>query len=368
MSASPRRRLLLVVAGALAAGYFLNDLVDEHAITPTTVYFLDAACDAAGGTSCLTLRDDFTWLLPLVLGTLLGLVVWLAAARPAATWVLRPLHDLVPVLAQAGPQNLGHRIRAGAGAGATAGAPAGDDEFTRLCRAVDAMMDRIMAGYDHQRRFAANASHELRTPLAVQRTLIEVGMAQPLTEEQVRLLTAQLLQTNERNERLVEGLLVLSEADQGLAVRTPQRLDEIVSAVTAAHRSRALAAGLRLTVQLHARAVDGERVLLERLVTNLVQNAVKYNRDGGSVTVTVGAGNPALTVTNTGPPVPPDQVDALFEPFKRLAGDRIDHSGGAGLGLAIARSITRAHDGTVTAIAQDDGGLRVEVRLPAPYG
>ncbi|WP_238007183.1 HAMP domain-containing sensor histidine kinase [Dactylosporangium sp. AC04546] len=361
MNASPRRRLLLVVAGALAAGYFLNDLVDEHALTPTTIFFLDGACGAVGGTSCLTLRDDFTWLLPLVLGTLLGGVVWLAAARSAATWVLRPLHDLVPVLAQAGPQNLGHRIRAGS----RAGSRGVDDEFLRLCRAVDAMMDRIMAAYDHQRRFAANASHELRTPLAVQRTLIEVGMAQPLTEEQVRLLTAQLLQTNERNERLVEGLLVLSEADQGLAVRTPQRLDEIVSAVAAAHRSRALAAGLRLTVKLHARTVEGERVLLERLVTNLVQNAVKYNTDGGSVAVTVGAGNPALTVTNTGPPVPPDQVDALFEPFKRLAGDRIDHSGGAGLGLAIARSITRAHDGTITAIAQDDGGLRVEVRLPA---
>ncbi|GGM76891.1 sensor histidine kinase [Dactylosporangium sucinum] len=354
MNASPRRRLLLVVTLALAAGYFLNDLVDAHAFTPTTIYFLDAACGAVGGTSYLTLRDDFTWLLPLALASAAGLAIWLAAARPAATWVLRPLHDLVPVLAQAGPQNLGHRIRAGAG----------EDEFTRLCRAVDAMMDRIMAGYEHQRRFAADASHELRTPLAVQRTLIEVGMAQPLTEEQVRLLTAQLLQTNERNERLVEGLLVLSEADQGLAVRTPQRLDEIVSAVAAAHRTRALTAGLRLTVQLHARAVDGERVLLERLVTNLVQNAVKYNHDGGAVTVTVGAANPALTVTNTGPLVPPDQVDGLFEPFKRLAGDRIDHSGGAGLGLAIARSITRAHNGTITAIARDDGGLRVEVRLP----
>jgi signal transduction histidine kinase len=273
---------------------------------------------------------------------------------PVTTWVLRPLRDLVPVIAQLGPQNLGHRIRAGGSR---------RDEFAALCIAVDDMMDRIVAGYEGQRRFAANASHELRTPLAVQRTLIEVGMGQPLTDEQFTLLTAQLLQTNERNERLVDGLLVLSEADQGLAVRLPQRLDDIAAGVVAAHHGRAGAAGVRLTARLRPCTVRGEEVLLERLVTNLVQNAIKYNHRGGTVHVTVGDGA-ELTVVNTGQEVPPHAVAELFEPFKRLAADRIDHSGGAGLGLAIVRSITQAHAGTVSATAQEGGGLRVEVRLP----
>jgi signal transduction histidine kinase len=227
-------------------------------------------------------------------------------------------------------------------------------------------MDRIAAGYEGQRRFAANASHELRTPLAVQRTLIEVGMAQPLSADQIQLLTRQLLQTNERNEQLIEGLLVLSESDQGLVSRTPQRLDLIAQAVVAAHQDRAARADVELHVRLEPRTVPGEQVLLERLVTNLVQNAIKYNTPGGTVEVTVG-GSPSLSVTNTGPVVGPEAVPRLFEPFRRLSADRMDHGGGSGLGLTIARSIAQAHDGTICAAAQATGGLRVDVVLPGPF-
>jgi signal transduction histidine kinase len=290
--------------------------------------------------------------------TLLSLMVILLALLTVCwlvvRWCLRPVRDLVPVIANVGPQNLGHRLRPGPGG----------DELAVLARAIDEMMDRIAIGYEAQRRFAANASHELRTPLAVQRTLIEVSMARALTGDQLTLLTAQLLETNERNERLIEGLLVLSESDRGLPARVPLRLDRIVARILDNHRVAATEAGIKVTSRLSPRTVLGEQVLIERLVTNLLQNALKYNRPDGTIDVEVGD-DPALIMTNTGDDVPPDEVSALFEPFRRLGSARIDHSGGAGLGLAIARSIVRAHDGTVAASSTGHDGLRVQVRFPA---
>lgn len=289
---------------------------------------------------------------------LLMYAVVLAAAvllvPPLVWWVLAPVRRMLPVIAQVGPQNLGHRIRPGRGR----------DEIKRLGRALDSMMNGIAAGYEGQRSFAANASHELRTPLALQRTLIEVGMAEPLTPEQSALLASQLLETNARNERLIEGLLVLSQADQGLTWRTPQHLDRIVAGVVEAHARAAGDADVKLTIEARPYRTSGDGVLLERLVRNLVHNAIKYNRPGGTVAVTVAASGAALTVENTGPVVPAEDVSRLFEPFTRLATGRIDHSGGSGLGLTIARSIVRAHDGTITATSLGDGGLRVAVRLP----
>jgi signal transduction histidine kinase len=348
---SPRRRLVLVCSIALIVGYATHLVADRFVFSLPVLDFIYGFCNPTG--TCRSLDQQAWWLLPNGFG-LLVFAVLLAVLPWVGRWVLRPLRDAVPVITQLGPQNLNHRIRATGGR---------TDEFATLCRAVDAMMDRIAAGYEGQRRFAANASHELRTPLAVQRMLVEVGLAQPLTADQFTLLTKQLLQANERNERIVEGLLVLSEIDQGLASRLPERLDRIAAGVVAAHQAQAGAGDIRLVEELPPRVVYGEQVLLDRLVTNLVQNAIKYNHPQGTVWVTVGD-SPALTVVNTGHNVPDNAVSDLFEPFKRLAGDRIDHSGGAGLGLAIARSIALAHDGTITATARDGGGLRVEVQLP----
>ncbi|MEV0426619.1 HAMP domain-containing sensor histidine kinase [Micromonospora sp. NPDC050495] len=347
---SPRRRVLLVGVLALLAGFLLPNVLKW--LLGLLWWRIQRFCGVATiGAVCEPARP-FVPLLPLLteLAVLAagGVAVW-AAAR----WCLRPVGDLAGPIANLGPQNLGYRIRRG-----------GRDELARLSRAIDDMMDRVTAGYEGQRRFAANASHELRTPLAVQRTLIEVGMAQSLTAEQLDLLTAQLLATNERNERLIEGLLALSESDQGLRSSTPQRLDEIVATVLAVYADRAAEVGVTVESQLTPRLVPGERVLLERLVTNLVENAIKYNRPGGRLTVTVG-GNPALTVVNTGQAVPGEAVAGLFEPFRRLARDRTNQGGGAGLGLAIARSITQAHGGIIAARPGEDGGLRVDVQLPA---
>ncbi|WP_127504437.1 sensor histidine kinase [Actinoplanes solisilvae] len=295
--------------------------------------------------------------IPMLISTAVVFLAVLAACYPLVRWCLRPLRDLAPVIANVGPQNLGHRLRPGNGG----------DGLAVLGRAIDDMMDRIAVGYEAQRRFAADASHELRTPLAVQRTLIEVGLARTLTDDQLSLLAAQLLETNERNERLIEGLLVLSESDRGLVARTPLRLDLITASVLGSYGPRAAEAGLTITSSLSPRVVLGEQVLLERLVSNLVQNALKYNRPGGTVDVRVGD-DPALVVINTGDDIPADEVPALFEPFRRRSGTRIDHSGGAGLGLSIARSIVRAHDGIITASSTGHDGLRVQVSFPRALG
>jgi signal transduction histidine kinase len=279
-----------------------------------------------------------------VLAVLVGLTVWSG----------RPLRRLSTTVHRFGPQNLAERT----------GQSRHRGRFGELAGEIDTMLDRVAEGYDAQRRFAANASHELRTPLAVQRTLIEVGMSGDPTPDQLALLTRQLLDTNERNEALIEGLLVLAETDQAVVSRTPQRLDAIAADVAAVYGQLAGTAGVRVQTELAPVTVSGEAALLERLIANLVHNAIKYNAPGGEVCVRVRADQPVLQVTNTGPVVPAESVPRLFEPFRRARGDRLDHSGGVGLGLTIARSITAAHEGHIEATAQPTGGLAVTVELP----
>lgn len=279
-------------------------------------------------------------------------IVWLGAY-----WALRPLRGLTDTVRVMGPTNLGQRI-----------APTGphDDAYS-LAVAIDDLMDRVANGYEAQRRFAANASHELRTPLAVQRTLVEVALEDPDTAPHLDRLARQLLRTNERNENLIEGLVALADADRGLVGAQPVRLDDI--AARALHEALPYARGRQVELALRRSPclVLGDEVLLERLLTNLVRNAVRYNHDGGRVDVEVGTdhGTAALTVTNTGDPVPPEVVPSLFEPFRRLSPERTGTSGGAGLGLSIVRSIADAHHGSVTATARAEGGLVVVVSLPA---
>ena len=272
----------------------------------------------------------------------------------AVRWILQPLGRITEAVSSLGPGSAGVRLT-----------PTGRSrgEAARLALAIDAMLDRFHHGYEAQRRFAANASHELRTPLATQRTLVEVGLASPLTEERGRLLAEQLLATNQRNEALIEGLLALAETDQGLLERVPQRLDRVVGAVVEEHRELAVSRGLDLRCDLEDVTVVGEAPLLERLASNLVENALKYNQPEGWVTVLVSSPG-TLTVTNSGPVLEPGQTSGLFEPFRRIKGERLDHSSGAGLGLTIVRSIVAAHQGSVSARARPEGGLVVTATLP----
>jgi signal transduction histidine kinase len=282
---------------------------------------------------------------------LVGLIV-LGVGWLLARWALFPVQAMAGTVAKLGPTSLDVRLRA----------TGPRDETRQLSDAIDQLLDRVAVGYEAQRRFAANASHELRTPLATQRTLIEVSLADALTPEQLQLLSRQLLATNERNEKLIEGLLVLAETERGLASAVPLRLDEIADDTLTTLAKAAEERGVHIATDLAQVWVVGERPLLERLVSNLVQNAIKYNVDGGQVHVAV-APPGRITVSNTGPLVAPDQVGGLFEPFRRQSGDRLDHGGGVGLGLTIARSIVAAHHGRIDAVANPGGGLTVDVAL-----
>jgi signal transduction histidine kinase len=283
-----------------------------------------------------------------VVSALLIVIGWLLAR-----WALRPMRAMTDTVSRFGPTSLGLRVN-----------PSGPHDETRvLAEAIDAMLGRVAEGYEAQRRFASNASHELRTPLATQRALIEVSLADgALTDDQLALLTRQLLATNERNEKLVEGLLVLAETERGMVSSGPQRLDVVVTEAVDQQRAAAERAEVALTLDAEPVTVVGEEPLLERLAVNLVSNAVKYNVVGGWVRVSVREPG-ELVVVNSGPGVDPDQVPALFEPFRRQSGDRLDHGGGVGLGLTIVRSIVAAHGGSVQARANPDGGLTVEIRL-----
>ncbi|WP_283137969.1 sensor histidine kinase [Rhizohabitans arisaemae] len=242
-----------------------------------------------------------------------------------------------------------------------------NDELKELADTFDAMLTRLNIAFDTQRRFVGNASHELRTPLAINRTVLEVAISDPEASDDLKVLGRTLLGTNARNERLIEGLLLLARSERELQVRKQVDVREV--AETAIEQLAPFAAENSVTVSPELYQADsvGDPVLLERCAANLVENGIKHNLpEGGQVWVRVGGseGEVLLQVSNTGPHVPAYEVDDLFEPFRRLNADRVDSARGAGLGLSIVRAVVRAHGGTVTAIPRPGGGLVVTVRLP----
>jgi signal transduction histidine kinase len=280
-----------------------------------------------------------------VVGILVG---WWLAGR-----VLRPLHRITATARRLSSRNLDERI-------ALSGP---DDELKELADTFDGMLARLERAFDDQRRFIANVSHELRTPLAVQRTIIELGLSSPATGDVARA-KAELLEANRRTERLINGLLSLARSDCGLEHADLVRLDLLVTEVVDSFRQGAAAADVQIELDTRPATVVGDRVLLTHLMTNLVQNAVRYNQPGGYVRVEASA-DAGLRVSNTGPLIPEEKVDELFEPFVRLAPPRTGVEG-AGLGLSIVRAICRAHGTSATASARPSGGLDVRIPLPMP--
>jgi two-component system sensor histidine kinase VanS len=283
----------------------------------------------------------------LVLGLVGG---WFLAGR-----MLAPLTRITEATRRAASGSLSHRIALEGRA----------DEFRELADAFDAMLARLEAHVAEQRRFAANASHELRTPLAITQSLLDVARNDP--DRDARELIARLYAVNARAIDLSEALLLLSRADQRSFAR--DQVDLSLVAEEATETLLPLAEKRRLTIDTSGDLTPtiGSHALLLQMTTNLVHNAIVHNLpQDGAVWVTTSLHQRAvsLTVENTGERVRPQLASTLAEPFQRGTERIRTDQAGVGLGLAIVKSIAQAHDGTLTLIPRDAGGLRVTVQLP----
>jgi signal transduction histidine kinase len=240
-----------------------------------------------------------------------------------------------------------------------------DDELKELADTFDAMLDRLQAAFRAQQGFAAQASHELRTPLAIIRAEAEVAGAAPDATEREQQSAVAILTAVGRSERLVDGLLALTRSESTMLDAGRVDLADLTGDVVGEYVGEADQAHVRLDLALDSAEVRGDPALLQRMVGNLVQNAIRYNVPDGTVQVSVRSegGMARLAVENSGPEVNQDEIDQLFQPFVRGDWARRNRTG-FGLGLAIVRSVATAHSGTVRAIPGPNGGLRVIVDIP----
>jgi signal transduction histidine kinase len=244
-----------------------------------------------------------------------------------------------------------------------------DDELTELGRTLDDLFGRLQESFESQRHFVANASHELRTPLAGQRTLLQVALADPDADAQsLRSTCEEALELGAQQERLIDALLTLAAGERGVERWEPFDLGEVAKSIVVSLQHEAERQGIHVDADLTGTTATGDRSLVESLLTNLIDNAIRHNQPGGRVDIstTTRAGRALISVSNTGALIPPDEVDRLFQPFQRLGKERIRLADGHGLGLAIVRAIATAHGATLTARARRQGGLDIEVSFPAP--
>ncbi|HXP99789.1 MAG TPA: HAMP domain-containing sensor histidine kinase [Solirubrobacteraceae bacterium] len=278
---------------------------------------------------------------------------WLIAGR-----ALRPLHKITSAAREISASNLHERLAL----------DGPDDELTELGDTFDGLLSRLESSFQSQRQFVANASHELRTPLTVERALLEVALADPDADyDSLRATCERVLASSEEQERLIEALLTLASGERGLERREHLDLGALTSEALLAREGEIERRGLSLSPAIDPAPTVGDVRLLERLVANLLDNALRHNVAGGRVEVTTAgrAGVAVLSVSNSGPRVPPAEIERLFQPFQRLTPDRAAHGNGHGLGLSIVRAIADTHGATLVAHSREGGGLVVEVRVPS---
>jgi signal transduction histidine kinase len=279
---------------------------------------------------------------------------WIIAGR-----VLRPLSTITAAARRIAASSLHERL-------ALHGP---DDELKELGDTLDDLFARLEDSFGAQRRFAANASHELRTPLTRERTLLQVTLADPAaTTVTWQAVSRELLASNAEQERLIEALLTLASSEAGPGEREPLDLDAITSEALAAARPAISRLGLHVHADIQPAGLDGDPLLVQQLVTNLIDNAVRHNVPGGDVHIATATsrGHAVLSVTNSGQVIPPAEVDRLFQPFQRLGARSARRDGGHGLGLSIVKAIATAHGAAIAARARPGGGLAVDVTFLAP--
>ena len=291
-----------------------------------------------------------------IVAVLALLAGWLVAGR-----MLRPLRTITRTAQRISSASLHERLAL----------DGPQDELKELGDTLDELFERLEAAFESQRQFVANASHELRAPLTRQRAQIQVALADPdASLESLRAAHERVLAAERHLEQIIDGLLALSRGRAGLERREPIDLAVLASDALLMRESQLATLELDVDATLQPAPTAGDPRLLERLVANLVDNATAHNHLGGQVEIATGTRDQVafVTIENTGPTVPPEELQRLFEPFQRLGGPRTVHNNGHGLGLSIVQAIADAHHADVFAQARPQGGLRIEVCLPAMAG
>jgi two-component system sensor histidine kinase VanS len=365
---------LLGVTGALMLGgvYLFMRYVPEYALAGVAAEHPEGvaltARTAAGKTSSIafgatpvvrSVNDVFMLLMIIslavfiVLGLLGALIGWILAGR-----VLRPLQAISAVAQRASDGDLTQRVEA----------DGPRDELRELAETFDDMLAKLDRAFAEHQRFAANASHELLTPVAATQTLLQVALADPLTDiAEFRKVAERVFELNRRNQETVESLLALADAGSAHLEREDVPLDVLIRDALTLERAEMRDRAIDVRVRLDEVHVSGDRILLAQAVRNLIQNAVRHNVDGGAIDVrlTARGGLAVFDIGNDGVELDAGAVGSLVEPFVRgtgrVAGSRVR---GHGLGLALVESVTVAHRGTLTLTPRDGGGLHVVLALP----
>ncbi len=285
-----------------------------------------------------------------------GFVGWLAAGR-----VLRPMGRLTARAQSLSEENLSQRI----------GLDGPADELKELADTIDGMLGRLEVAFEAQRNLAAHVSHELRTPISIIRAEADLVLDDAAASERELGLARSVRSAADRTEALLDSLLALARSESTMNDRETIDLGDLAGDVVGELVGRADAARIDIDLALGTARVHGDRFLLQRLVANLVDNAIKHNHAGGWLKVTVRpeGGEAVLEVSNTGDRMTDEQLEVITKPFHRTDGRRP----GYGLGTTVVQSVVRSHGGRVDLAARPDGGLVVTVHLPlagrpAPVG
>lgn len=234
-----------------------------------------------------------------------------------------------------------------------------DDELRELAQTFNTMLSRLERAFAGQRLFTANASHELRGPVTTQRALLEVTLANPEAHPETLALARNLHHVTQRQERLITGLFELASSQHGPRRRARIPLHALVTDLLGRWEPVAASNGLVATRDIEPVVVDGDPVLVEIMIDNLLRNAITHNREGGRLHLDLARG--ALSIANTGPPLTGQRLAELTQPFRRGARDRVGDTPGSGLGLAIIHTIAQAHGAGLDLVALPEGGLRATV-------
>ncbi|HUR03035.1 MAG TPA: HAMP domain-containing sensor histidine kinase [Nonomuraea sp.] len=358
-----RRSLRTRLALAYAAGIYAAGVLVVVFVAVPLASVQAATPKGHPSSSAITETGPGLSLPQLLTGSAVALVILIPVALALGWYVagrfLRPLRAITATAKIISAGNLHQRL--------DLGEPG--DELTELGYILDDLFGRLEASFDAQRHFIANASHELRTPIAGLRTLLEVALADPGADaDTLRSACQEALALGGYQERLVQALLALATSERGVTRWDALDLAHIAAEVLASRRDQATEAGIDLTERLAPAVTAGDPRLIESLVANLIDNAVRHNHPGGHVHVTTQTSGTQvdLTVTNSGPVIPGNQIQRLFQPFQKLAPDRHSRHGrrdGYGLGLAIVNAVGQAHHATLTTSARPEGGLSITVRF-----